>query len=322
MPEFGNIPGRDRCLQTLSYTLRIKKADDIAAGFPIPMYKITGTVNETRRCESKLYVDTVVAAGGSVQISNTQFPPDSGVAPTCLPPPKDKPPSFNQNCPNKDEIKQSSQGITNAVLNILQRDLDCDTVTPGCLDNLRIDGECRYDLGPCGGLFGFEQGGYDPDTGTFNNECNFTGPFDMKQEGFPGLDFTPGTDIPFGLIPQNVCDYSNYNTNCNLFEFIAEELQKEKPPAKINGLVQTIIETYLNAQTGGAFSVALDLISIIKTAQLAYDYYKRGQAAGNLGDAAFDLLEDYFGSMEVNYEAAIQRAYANYLNCLRSELSV
>ena len=159
MPEFGNTPGRDRCLQTLTYELRLSKADDIAGDFPIPMYKITGSLNETRKCRSKTYVDQVLQAGGGIKISNIQLPPGSEGAPTCAPPPGVG--ALYQVCPNKGEMKQSSQPITNAVLNILKENINCDTVTAGCLHNLLIDGECRYDLGPCGGIFGFEQGSID-----------------------------------------------------------------------------------------------------------------------------------------------------------------
>ena len=118
MPEFGNVPGRDRCLQTLTYELRISKADDIAGGFPIPMYKITGGVRETKQCRSKIQVDQILEAGGGVTISNTQFPPGSEFAPTCAPPPGVG--ALYQVCPEKDKLKESSQGITNAVINILK----------------------------------------------------------------------------------------------------------------------------------------------------------------------------------------------------------
>jgi hypothetical protein len=310
MPEFGNTPGRDRCLQTLTYELTLTKADDIAGDFPIPMYKITGSLNETRKCRSKTYVDQVLQAGGGIKISNTQFPPGHPLGPTCAPPPGAT--ALFQVCPEKDKLKESSQGITNAVLNILKENINCDTVTPGCLHNLLIDGECRYDLGPCGGIFGFEQGSIDGP-----GECDFVGPFDMKQEGFPGLDFTPGTDVPFGLIPQNLCDYSDYNTNCNLFNFIAEELAKVRPRGKYADLIISIVEAYINSQTGGLLTEVQGFLQMMNKVKLAFDFWQASQ-----GNLPLPQLQQAFGEVARDYNQAIELAYIKYLNCLRSELSV
>jgi len=290
-----------KCLQTLEYDLRFEAEPPVVtAGTALsatPLVQLKGTITETREC-----VDAGVA---TFQASQPSFLNINQRGRMLRP--------IQWNCPDPDTLGDDGNYLLASIWGAVKTPLSAGCRTPGnpntSLVGVTIKATCYFDRGLCSDLSGSTEGNFISNLlGVGDDDgfaCDYEGPaLSLPQplfgsnSNYQDITWTPGSDIPFGHLPANVCDVpDDYEFDCNLFQFIADKIAEKKLSNAIGTIVINALGT---AVTGGAFGL-LDLLSAIRAIR---------SGGTIIGDAA-QVLQD-----------AVVEGYNEYLRCLADSLEV
>lgn len=298
-----------KCLQKLEYDLRfVAEPPVVTAGTALsatPLVQLKGTITETRQCAD---AGAVEALAGQPSFLTITHPTNNNI------------PQVEWDCPDPDSLGDDGNNLLKAFWNDRVKSIfqtGCRTPIGGIsLEGLTIKATCYYDRGPCpttvsgssGEDFLINQIEAKLGPGIFEDDdftCDYEGPAkSLPQQLFgpnsryPGVTWTPGSDIPFGHLPANPCDIpDDYEFDCCLFCFIAEKIADAKLSNAIGNIVVNALGTII---TGGTLGLT-DLISAIRAIR----------TGGTIPGSAAKTLEK-----------AIVEGYNEYLECLSESLEV